>query len=43
MPPEQAARGILLFEKTADENADSAGSRSYADISDYSAWGNNIA
>ena len=43
MPPEQAARGILLFEKTADENADSGGSGSYVDISDYSAWGNNIA
>ena len=43
MPPEQAARGILLFEKTPDENADSGGSGSYADISDYSAWGNNIA
>jgi len=43
MPPEQAARGILLLEKTKDENPDSGGSWSYTDISDYSAWGNNIA
>ena len=41
MPPEQAARGILLFEKTVDNNSDSGGSWSYADISGYSAWGND--
>ena len=42
MPPEQAARGILLLEKTKDENTDSGGSWSYTDISGYSAWKNYI-
>ena len=42
MPPEQAARGILLFEETADKNSDSGGSWSYNDISGYSAWKNYI-
>ena len=42
MPPEQAARGILLLEKTKDENTDSGGSWSYTDISGYSAWKNDI-
>lgn len=38
MPPEQAARGIELFEKTPDTNDDTGGSWKYADISDYTAW-----
>ena len=42
MPPEQAARGILLFEETVDKNSDSGGSWSYHDISGYSAWKNYI-
>ena len=42
MPPEQAARGILLFEKIDDKNLDSGGSWSYADISGYSAWKNYV-
>jgi len=42
MPPEQAARGITLFEENAYENADSGGSWSYIDISGYSAWKNYV-
>jgi len=38
MPPEQAARGILLFNDIDDNNPDSGGSWSYSDISGYSAW-----
>lgn len=38
MPPEQAARGIQLFDKTAETNDDTGGSWKYADISDYTAW-----
>lgn len=38
MPPEQAARGIQLFDQTADVNDDTGGSWKYADISGYSAW-----
>ena len=32
MPPEQAARAILLFEDLPDENADSGGSATYHDL-----------
>ena len=42
MPPEQAARGIILFEEIDDQNPDTGGSWSYVDISGYSAWGNDI-
>ena len=42
MPPEQAARGILLFEEIDNQNPDSGGSWSYTDISGYSAWKNYI-
>lgn len=38
MPPEQAARGIELFDRTAETNDDTGGSWKYADISGYSAW-----
>tara|TARA_B100000686_G_C16805268_1_gene989584 strand:+ start:7773 stop:8477 length:705 start_codon:yes stop_codon:yes gene_type:complete len=42
MPPEQASRGILLLEESNDENPDSGGSWSYADISGYSAWNGKV-
>jgi dTDP-4-amino-4,6-dideoxygalactose transaminase len=32
MPPEQAARAILLFEDLSDENADAGGSATYHDL-----------
>ena len=32
MPPEQAARAILLFENLSDENADAGGSATYHDL-----------
>tara|TARA_B100002019_G_scaffold135269_1_gene116621 strand:- start:18449 stop:19111 length:663 start_codon:yes stop_codon:yes gene_type:complete len=32
MPPEQAAKAILLFENLADENADAGGSSTYHDL-----------
>jgi dTDP-4-amino-4,6-dideoxygalactose transaminase len=35
MPPEQAARGIILFEEIAKNNPDSGGSYKYKDISNY--------
>ena len=35
MPPEQAARGIELFEQAKDQNEDSGGSWKYKDISHY--------
>ena len=35
MPPEQAARGILLFEELAEFNEDCGGSYKYKDISGY--------
>ena len=38
MPPEQAARGIELFNKTKDVNEDSGGSWKYKDLSNYSVW-----
>ena len=38
MPPEQAARGILLFNTLPQVNDDSGGSWSFQDISKYSAW-----
>ena len=43
MPPEQAARGILLFEDLPDINEDSGGSWSYKDLSHFSAWHGYIA
>jgi dTDP-4-amino-4,6-dideoxygalactose transaminase len=38
MPPEQAARGILLFERLPEANEDRAGSWRYPDISEYELW-----
>ena len=35
MPPEQAARGIMLFEQIADDNDDCGGSWRYHDISEF--------
>ena len=43
MPPEQAARGIMLLESAEDMNEDCGGSWSYSDISNYEAWKNHIA
>jgi dTDP-4-amino-4,6-dideoxygalactose transaminase len=43
MPPEQAARGISLFEKLPAENEDCGGSWSYKDLSHFSAWHGYIA
>ena len=42
MPPEQAARGISLFEKLSAENEDSGGSWSYTDLSGFTAWEGNV-
>ena len=42
MPPEQAARGIILFEEIDDQNPDTEGSWSFVDISGFSAWKNYI-
>ena len=38
MPPEQAARGIEVFNNINDVNIDSGGSWKYKDLSSYSAW-----
>ena len=38
MPPEQAARGIILFNELPDMNDDTGGSWKYKDLSGYSAW-----
>ena len=38
MPPEQAARGIELFDRTKENNDDSGGSWKYKDISNYEIW-----
>ena len=38
MPPEQAARGIQLFNELPDSNEDTGGSWFYKDISIYTAW-----
>lgn len=35
MPPEQAARGLLLFEQSQEHNPDSAGAWSYRDLSTF--------
>ncbi len=40
MPPEQAARGIELFNKLPEHNDDTGGSWKYKDLSSYSAWSN---
>ena len=42
MPPEQAARGIVLFEKIPEVNEDSGGSWSYTDLSGFTAWEENV-
>ena len=42
MPPEQAARGIVLFEKIPEVNEDSGGSWSYTDLSGFTAWEGNV-
>ena len=38
MPPEQAARGIELFNELPENNDDTGGSWKYSDLSDYSVW-----
>jgi len=38
MPPEQAARGILLFNELKEDNKDTGGSWKYKDLSHYTAW-----
>ena len=38
MPPEQAARGIELFDRTKENNDDSGGSWKYKDRSNYEIW-----
>ena len=38
MPPEQAARGIVLFENNNKYNEDSGGSSTYKNISNYKIW-----
>ena len=35
MPPEQAARGISLFEKIAKDNDDCGGSHKYKDLTEF--------
>ena len=42
MPPEQAAKGILLFNKVGNNNEDCGGSWKYKDLSHYSSWSNHI-
>ena len=42
MPPEQAARGFVLFEKIPEVNEDSGGSWSYTDLSGFTAWEGNV-
>lgn len=41
MPPEQAAKAILLFEMLSDENPDSGGSETYHDLRKHSIFGKN--
>ncbi len=41
MPPEQAARGVVLFDEIADTNEDCGGSFKYRDLSEFSAWRNS--
>ena len=38
MPPEQAARGIKLFNEISPWNEDTGGSWKYKDLSNYTAW-----
>ena len=38
MPPEQAARGIEIFDSLPDVNSDSGGSWKYKDLSKYKMW-----
>ena len=42
MPPEQAARGIEVFNNIKKVNKDSGGSWKYKDLSNYTAWKGNI-
>ena len=42
MPPEQAARGIELFNQLPEHNKDTGGSWKYKDLSSYSAWKNHV-
>ena len=42
MPPEQAARGIKLFNQTDVWNADTGGSWKYKDLSKYTAWKGHV-
>ena len=43
MPPEQAARGIKLFNEISLWNEDTGGSWKYKDLSNYTAWKGFIA
>lgn len=42
MPPEQAARGIEVFNNIKKTNKDSGGSWKYKDLSNYTAWKGSI-
>ena len=42
MPPEQAARGIELFNNLPKVNKDSGGSWKYTDLSNFSAWKDHV-
>ena len=42
MPPEQAARGIELFNKLSEYNDDTGGSWKYKDLSSYSVWRGHV-
>jgi|TARA_R110002153_G_scaffold55247_1_gene153412 dTDP-4-amino-4,6-dideoxygalactose transaminase len=43
MPPEQAAKGVEVFNKLPEFNKDTGGSWKYKDLSHYSAWKNYIS
>ena len=43
MPPEQAARGIELFNKLSEYNKDTGGSWNYKDLSGYSVWKDSLS
>jgi dTDP-4-amino-4,6-dideoxygalactose transaminase len=43
MPPEQAARGVELFNKLSEYNKDTGGSWNYKDLSGYSVWKDSLS
>ena len=43
MPPEQAARGIEIFDKLPEHNDDTGGSWKYKDLSNYSVWKGHLS